>query len=51
MNDDQLWSCLKCGTVRPWGTGEAADEKATPILRCTTCRTPQRFTFKDSARG
>jgi hypothetical protein len=42
-DQDQLWACLTCKTVRAWGTGEPHDVTFVPLLQCGPCGNPQRF--------
>lgn len=39
------YSCLHCGTERPYGAG---NDTPTPLLNCVTCRTQTRHQFKEN---
>jgi hypothetical protein len=45
QDQDQLWACLTCKTVRAWGAGEPHDAACLPLLRCESCGKPQRFAY------
>lgn len=45
QDQDQLWACLTCKTVRAWGTGEPGDATFVPLLQCAPCGKPQRFAY------
>jgi len=43
QDQDQLWACKACKTVRAWGTGAPLDPAFVPLLHCKRCGGPQRF--------
>lgn len=43
--ENQLWECLRCGTVRAWGTG-APYETAEKYLNCAICHEVKKHGFK-----
>jgi hypothetical protein len=42
---NQLWECLRCGTLRAWGLGQP-HETAAKFLRCEICASVKRHAFK-----
>jgi len=44
-DQDQLWACKACKTVRAWGTGVPLDPAFVPLLHCKRCGGPQRFVY------
>jgi hypothetical protein len=42
---DQLWGCLECGMVRPWGCLTPPDPRLRPALGCKDCDSVTRHQF------
>lgn len=45
QDQDQLWACKVCKSVRAWGTGPPLDPAFVPVLQCARCGGPQRFVY------
>jgi hypothetical protein len=45
LDQDQLWACKACKTVRAWGTGAPLDPASAPLLQCARCGGPERFVY------